>query len=210
MSLSDEDFKAMLALAMPLAKAFITAPGRDNFSEQAYKDPGGVWTIGFGFTEAALGKPIAAGDRMSLLMANAILENIIEQVAERVWHYLVRGPDKYQFAAMISFAYNVGTGTFGQSRFLSEWNQGRPVQDVSDELLVYIHARSGQIEPGLVRRRRDEQTLFLQGQAKPGAKPGPEVLPKPGQGVASTYSADSTADELNAEVLSGTFKAGES
>jgi lysozyme len=59
-------------------------------------------------------------------------------------------------AAMISFAYNVGTGAFCSSTLVRKLNAGDPY--ACDELLKWNKA-GGIVFPGLTRRRNEEREL---------------------------------------------------
>ena len=61
-----------------------------------------------------------------------------------------------QFDALVSFAYNCGSGN------LKRLTRGRTLQQIADAMLSY-NKGSGQVLPGLTKRRQAEQALFLSG-----------------------------------------------
>lgn len=61
-----------------------------------------------------------------------------------------------QFDALVSFAYNCGSGN------LKKLTRGRNPQQIADAMLQY-NKGSGKVLPGLTKRRQAERTLFLSG-----------------------------------------------
>jgi hypothetical protein len=101
-----------------------------------------------------------------------------------------------QFSALVSFAYNVGLGSFRSSSVLRSVNACR-FDRVPADLALWVKA-GGKVLPGLIRRRAAEAALFLaddpsagfatadQGAAKSntsqtgrGIEPLPETLHQP-------------------------------
>ena len=68
-----------------------------------------------------------------------------------------------QFSALVSFAYNVGSGNFRKSSVLAAINQG-DLAAVPRLLQLWTKAR-GRMLPGLVKRRAAEVELFLGGES---------------------------------------------
>ncbi len=64
-----------------------------------------------------------------------------------------------QFAALVSFAYNVGTAALAASTLLKKLNSG-DMQAAADQFLKWDHA-AGVVLKGLTRRRQAERALFL-------------------------------------------------
>ena len=64
-----------------------------------------------------------------------------------------------QFAALVSFTFNMGGGALQRSTIRQKINYGQ-YQDAGLELLRWIYAR-GKILPGLVERRKAEHKLFI-------------------------------------------------
>lgn len=64
-----------------------------------------------------------------------------------------------QFAALVSFAYNLGCEALRGSTLMRRLNAG-DIQGAADQFGQWIHA-GGTTLPGLVRRRAAERALFL-------------------------------------------------
>ena len=64
-----------------------------------------------------------------------------------------------QFAALVSFTYNVGSGALNSSTLLRRLNAGDTF-GAANEFLRWNRA-GGRVLAGLTRRRREERALFL-------------------------------------------------
>lgn len=123
----------------------------------AYRDGGGVWTIGFGHTRGV-------GEGLSCLQAQAdawLAEDIApaeQGVARLVQVPLVQG----QFDALAFFAFNCGVAALAASTLLRKLN-ARDYVGAADEFPRWVRDAQGNVEPGLVARRAQERALFLQG-----------------------------------------------
>ena len=121
----------------------------------AYRDPVGIWTIGYGHT----GPEVKPGLKISPAQAETLLRKDLGRF-EAVVRSLVKAPvNANQFSALVSFTYNVGTGALGQSTLLALLNQ-QNYQGAADEFSRWVYG-GGQTLPGLVKRRSEERSLFL-------------------------------------------------
>jgi lysozyme len=64
-----------------------------------------------------------------------------------------------QFDALVSLAYNIGTGAFSKSTLVKKLNTG-DIRGAADQFDVWVNA-GGKRMQGLVNRRTKEKTLFL-------------------------------------------------
>lgn len=132
----------------------------------AYPDPGtggDPWTIGFGNTRYPDGRAVRRGDQITRAEADMMLRHEIDRVAAvlgRQIPYWAEMSDG-QKCALISFAYNCGTGFFGTSGFgtISRCLQDKRWSDVPKALLLYVNPGSN-VEAGLRRRRIEEGRLW--------------------------------------------------
>lgn len=125
---------------------------------KAYRDIGGVITIGYGHTNAAGGRKIAANTRITEEEAEAILMEdltIYEECVEK--HVKVPLTDN-QFGALVSFCYNVGVDNFVKSRLLKRLNAGF-YETVPPELQRWNKVK-GNTSKGLINRRERESDLW--------------------------------------------------
>ena len=130
----------------------------EGFRATAYRDPVGVWTIGYGHTSMAGVPDVAAGLTVTEAEADEILARDVDQFARGVRALLRVKLSDGQFSALVSFAYNVGLGALKKSSVLTAVN-ARDFAAVPRRLQLWTKA-GGRVLPGLVRRRAAEAALF--------------------------------------------------
>ena len=132
---------------------------------EAYQDPVGVWTIGYGTTTAAgIGVIVTPGMRISEPEARAMLHDALNKFAEKIIPHLARQPTDNQYGAMLSLAYNIGPGAFINSTALRRFNAGD--FEGAAEAMTWFNKAGGKVLRGLVRRREAEAKLFLSDDAQ--------------------------------------------
>jgi lysozyme len=125
----------------------------ESFRPIAYKDLGGVWTIGYGSTDN-----VKDGDTITEEQATQRMLDKIEKEAQVIDSLVKVKLNDNQFAALICFVYNVGLGNFSNSTLLKKLNKGW-YEQVGPELLKWCHV-NGEEVGGLKRRRAAEAALF--------------------------------------------------
>jgi len=128
----------------------------------AYQDVKGVWTIGYGHTAGA-GKPyVHKGMTITADEAEAMLARDLGQYERTVTESVKVPLNDNQFAALVSFCYNVGVSAFRRSTLLKKLNKG-DYEAVPAELMKWT--RSGNKYPkGLKNRRAAEAGLWAKGE----------------------------------------------
>ena len=121
----------------------------------AYRCPAGIPTIGYGAT----GPDIRMGMVWTQEQADARLVEDLARFAAGVERLVQVDLTDNQFAALVSFAYNVGLGALRDSTLLRKLNAGDYL-GAADQLPRWARA-GGRIMPGLSRRRLAERALFL-------------------------------------------------
>jgi lysozyme len=121
---------------------------------EAYQDPGGVWTIGYGHT----GNDVHEGMVITQDLADAMLDNDLLDFEACVNNDVERDLTPNQFAACVSLAYNIGCPAFSNSTVLRKINAGN-FPAAADAFSLWVHV-DGTILPGLVARRKAEAALF--------------------------------------------------
>ena len=132
----------------------------ESFRGEAYLDPAGIPTIGFGTTKI-YGRKVALGMVINEPVGDILLAGDLQDVEDEV-NSLVRFPMRQcQFDALVSFEYN--TGGLASSSLLKVINSQSPF--VTENLFtMWNKARvNGQLLPlnGLTRRRRAEFALYV-------------------------------------------------
>ena len=145
----------------------------EGLKTKAYKDAGGVWTIGYGHTAmAGSPQPYQCQVITAAEAENILLKDLVQYEAAIENNVNVKLNDN-QFAALVSFAFNVGIGAFKNSTLLKKLNQG-DFNAVPTELMKWTKAGGKKLQ-GLVNRRRAEGYLWMEG-AYVTSK---EVVPEP-------------------------------
>lgn len=167
-----------LAAALKVIREF------ESFSASAYPDPGSggdPWTIGWGSTFNEQGKPFKKGDKVSRAEADALLARDVNIAATAVDRELV-GVDlnDNQKAALVSFAYNVGSGAFARSTLAKRLQAGEDPNTVAKAELPRWNRGENGVLAGLARRRVAELALFT-------GEPAPPPLAVPAQQAIKPY-----------------------
>lgn len=140
----------------------------------AYLDPVGIPTVGWGCTRG-----IKMGMKFTEAQCEAMLLKEIAKFEDAV-ERLVKVPlNENQFASLVSFSYNVGTGALEKSTLLKELNKGNYAA-VPSQLMRWVNA-GGKKFPGLVRRRAAEGALWNEPVADLKAdtvEEAPELMPQ--------------------------------
>ena len=125
---------------------------------EAYVDPVGVWTIGYGHTAMA-GSPIPKkGMKLTVQEAEALLLKDLVKYENPV-RRLVKVPlTDNQYGALVSFTYNLGEGNFSKSTLLKKVN-AKDFAGAVKEFAKWNKA-GGKVLRGLTRRRAAETALF--------------------------------------------------
>jgi lysozyme len=134
----------------------------EGFRGKLYNDPLGHCTIGFGHLvhrgncDGSEPAPFKRG--ITRRRGLKLLRKDSAEYQAAVNDLVQVALNQQQFDALVSFAYNIGTGAFGTSTLLRKLNQGA-FQAVRGELMRWTNNGL----PGLVSRRRAEAELFEHG-----------------------------------------------
>ena len=136
--------------AKPLIRRF------EGLRLKAYRCPADVWTIGYGHTSG-----VREGQIIDEIAAELLLDADLKFFAVQMAPLIKVPVTEGQAGAMLSFAFNVGVGSFRRSTLLRLLNEGKPL-NAAYEFKKWKYA-AGRELPGLVRRREAEAALFRQG-----------------------------------------------
>ena len=140
-------------LGLELIKEF------EGFSANAYLCPAKIPTIGYGNTFYEDSRKVKLGEQISKTDALELLEKIANKdFADKIFSAIKVPVAQNQFDAMVSLAYNIGTGSFLKSTLLKKVNAGDFI-GASEEFLKW-NKSGGKELLGLTRRRKREQDLF--------------------------------------------------
>lgn len=121
---------------------------------EAYICPAGVLTIGYGHT----GDDVFPGQVISQEEAVELLDQDLNKFRQAVVRLVDVSLTENQFAALVSFTFNVGVGALQKSTLLRKLNAG-DYEGAANEFKRW-NKGGGQILRGLVRRREAEEKLF--------------------------------------------------
>lgn len=128
----------------------------------SYRDPVGIWTVGYGTTSnAGIGVSVGADMRITEEKAEEWLMAAMQLFANEIRPLFTVQPNANQFGAMLSLAYNIGTTAFAKSTCLRRFNSGDARG--AAEALTWFNKAGGKKLRGLVRRREAEYDLFMKG-----------------------------------------------
>ena len=132
----------------------------EGFSSSAYLDVVNIPTIGWGNTFYEDGTKVKLGDQISKTDALKLLEVVANRdFADKIFPSIKVKVSQNQFDAMVSLAYNIGTGAFLKSTLLKKVNAG-DFTGAGEEFLRWNKANGKEVL-GLTRRREREKQLFL-------------------------------------------------
>lgn len=114
----------------------------------AYQDAVGVWTIGWGHTGG-----VKAGQKITQAQADEYLRKDLAKFEAAVNKINTVNFNENQFSALVSFAYNCGTGN------LNKLCIGRTKAEIGSKMLEYNKAKK-KVLAGLTRRRKAENKLY--------------------------------------------------
>lgn len=122
----------------------------------AYRCPAGVWTIGYGHT-----KGVKPGMKITQAEANAMFEAEIEEFEKQV-RPLLEGVNltQNQYDALVSLAYNIGTGALKKSTLLKKVKANPNDETIRTSFMQWIRG-GGKILPGLQKRRAAEASHYF-------------------------------------------------
>ena len=133
----------------------------------AYKCPAGKITIGYGNCYYADGSPVQMGDKIDMATANQLFDNVLEQFEKQVT--LLIGTTlnttlpKQSKDALVSFAYNCGTGALAKSTLLKKIKADKNnLPEIEKEFMKWNKAGGKELK-GLTRRRKAEFEMYKEG-----------------------------------------------
>ena len=117
---------------------------------KAYLCPAGKWTIGYGHTAG-----VTQGMTITQTQADSFLKQDVEKFEKLVEKYNGKYSwNQNEFDALVSFAFNIGS----IDQLTANGTRNRAT--IAAKLLEYTKA-GGKVLPGLLKRRKEEQALFL-------------------------------------------------
>jgi lysozyme len=128
----------------------------------AYKCSANVATIGFGSTFYPDKSPVKMGDKLKDIQhAEELLKLTLIQFENNVSALFFNVELKQnQFDALVSFAFNLGTGALAKSTLFKKVKLNPNDPTIEIEFNKWVNA-GGKKLPGLIRRRKAEAKLYF-------------------------------------------------
>ncbi len=138
------------------AKGILLIHEFEGFRSTAYRDPVGIWTIGYGFTQG-----VRSGDTITRQDADKRLQDELFTYEAGVIKATEGKCTQDQFDALVSFAWNVGVAGMSGSSVIKAHNRG----DYEEAALKFHlwNKAGGKVLTGLTRRRVAESEVYLTG-----------------------------------------------
>lgn len=126
-----------------------------------YLCPANIPTIGFGNTYYPNGQKVKLTDpAITIEKAEELLKFLLVTYEKAVDSFCRDDISQSQFDALVSFAYNLGTGALQKSTLIKKVNANPKDVTIADEFAKWNKA-NGRVLVGLTRRRQAEAKLYF-------------------------------------------------
>jgi lysozyme len=146
---------------LELAAEIATSPWADSFEGTPYHDPVGYPTVGYGHLLSR--EPWADleqfGGTISEYKGVMLLQEDMGKSLASVFRLIEHPLEDNQYAALVDFAFNCGSGNLQASTLRRVINRGE-LDEAPKQFRRWVHARGVKL-PGLVRRREAEVEMWL-------------------------------------------------
>jgi lysozyme len=142
-------------------KGYLFITKHEGLSLKPYLCPAKIPTIGYGNTYYPDGKRVTLLDKdITKQQAFDMFKEVANRFGKRVDELVTSNINQNQFNALVSFAYNVGTGNFSSSTLLKKVNKNPNDLTLKAEFLRWNKA-GGKVLNGLTNRRNEEADLYF-------------------------------------------------
>lgn len=130
-----------------------------------YRDPSGIWTIGYGTTIYPNGVPVRKTDApITIAKARQFMLHHIANDLKNLKKFLPSQLNRHQVAALLSLSYNIGwprlARTYGNKGLLYAVNQNPDDFKTIEPLFkAYVYSKGKPLN-GLKKRRNDEFNTY--------------------------------------------------
>ncbi len=150
-----EESKLMFDLS---GQKFLTSV--EGVKYKAYKDSGGVWTIGRGITYYEDGTKVKSGDAISQEREEKLFQATLSSYVNNVNKAVTANLNQNQFNALVSYCYNIGIPAFNKSTLLKKVNANPGDSNIRTQFMRWVYD-NGKKVTGLVNRRKKEADLYF-------------------------------------------------
>jgi lysozyme len=133
----------------------------EGLSLKPYKCQANISTIGYGSTYYENGIKVQMSDApITGARAEILLKNVADRFAQKVANLIKKPITQNQFNALVSFAFNVGSGALASSTLLKLVNENPNNAMISKEFLKWNKVNRVPVQ-GLTNRRIKESALYF-------------------------------------------------
>jgi lysozyme len=133
----------------------------EGFSAKPYLCSAKIPTIGYGSTYYSDGKRVTMLDKeITKHQALEIFKTIADRFASKVSKLVTSPLNQNQFNALVSLAYNIGTGNFASSTILKKVNKNHNDTSIALEFKKWNKVNKKEVS-GLTRRRINEANIYF-------------------------------------------------
>lgn len=133
----------------------------EGLSLKPYVCAGGINTIGYGSTYYTNGKKVTLQDKpITKEQAEELIKHSLSTYEKAVDSFCRDDISQSQFDALVSFAYNLGTGALQKSTLIKKVNANPQDHTIKAEFLKWNKA-GGRALAGLTKRRQAEADLYF-------------------------------------------------
>lgn len=132
----------------------------EGFHTRAYRDIGGIWTIGYGQITIHGGRPVGQWDTITKREAEIFVMDRIKSIYKNIVPKINRKLENHQYIALISLVYNIGEGAFGRSTLLRRINLKQGEDEITKEWRRWSYVKGKWIK-GLFNRRVKETAIYF-------------------------------------------------
>ena len=133
----------------------------EGFSAKPYLCPAKIPTIGYGNTYYPDGKRVTLLDKeITKVQAFEMFKTIADRFASVVSKLVTSPLNQNQFNALVSLAYNIGTGNFASSTILKKVNKNHNDITIALEFKKWNKVNKKEVA-GLTKRRIYEANIYF-------------------------------------------------
>jgi len=133
----------------------------EGFSAKPYLCPAKIPTIGFGNTYYPDGKRVTLLDKeITKVQAFEIFKSVADRFGSAVSKLVTSPLNQNQFNALVSLAYNIGTGNFASSTLLKKVNKNHNDITIALEFKKWNKVNKKEVA-GLTKRRIYEANIYF-------------------------------------------------
>ena len=133
----------------------------EGFSAKPYLCSAKIPTIGYGNTYYTDGKRVTLLDKeITKVQAFEMFKTIADKFASKVSQLVTSPLNQNQFNALVSLAYNIGTGNFASSTLLKKVNKNHNDTSIELEFKKWNKVNKKEVA-GLTKRRLYESKVYF-------------------------------------------------